>query len=315
MLDTRPRPAAGRPEENKLKILSPDRLSPAARAELGAAPLAYLKRPFGIHRAYYRHFPPHYLQTLSLPPALAASLHTVYPHEFEVLYKVLEHGTGTRALKTVRPGAGLRVTGPLGRPIDLEALRASGAEEIHVVGGGVGMAPLVFLVQALRYQNFPVKAFLGIERLSLLAHADELAESYVEDPRQVYLYYHDLVSAGLQPEDIFVSVEEEAPAALPLKPSQYFYGFVSGQYQAFLKKSGGRKKSAAFACGPADMLHAIHKITQKNQVPLQVLLERRMACGIGVCLSCVCRTEHGKSGYSRVCVEGPVFDAEEIVWD
>jgi dihydroorotate dehydrogenase electron transfer subunit len=63
------------------------------------------------------------------------------------------------------------------------------------------------------------------------------------------------------------------------------------------------------------MMKAVNDIAKTHRVPLRVLIEKRMACGIGVCLSCVCKTTAPSSGYSRVCKEGPIFDASEIIWD
>ena len=72
----------------------------------------------------------------------------------------------------------------------------------------------------------------------------------------------------------------------------------------------------AFACGPMPMMNAVWRITKRYSIPLNVYFEERMACGIGVCLSCVCKTKNeiGGEQYSRVCMEGPIFDAANIVW-
>ena len=72
----------------------------------------------------------------------------------------------------------------------------------------------------------------------------------------------------------------------------------------------------ALACGPGPMLKALANITSKFRMPMKVLMEKRMGCGIGVCMSCVCRTKNNnEEQYSRVCTEGPLFDSEEIVWE
>ncbi|MGA2775310.1 MAG: dihydroorotate dehydrogenase electron transfer subunit [Candidatus Omnitrophota bacterium] len=69
--------------------------------------------------------------------------------------------------------------------------------------------------------------------------------------------------------------------------------------------------STIYACGPRPMLKAIARISKKYKIPAQVSLEEHMACGIGVCLGCVVNT---KKGMQRVCKEGPVFEAKEIIW-
>ena len=70
-----------------------------------------------------------------------------------------------------------------------------------------------------------------------------------------------------------------------------------------------------FACGPLPMLKALAGIAQKNGVPLQVSLEERMACGVGACLGCACKTkrQNGET-YSHVCKDGPVFDYKKLVF-
>ncbi|HHS49895.1 MAG TPA: dihydroorotate dehydrogenase electron transfer subunit [candidate division Zixibacteria bacterium] len=67
-----------------------------------------------------------------------------------------------------------------------------------------------------------------------------------------------------------------------------------------------------FACGPEPMLHAIAKLCKRKKIPCAVSLEERMACGVGACQGCTIKT---KSGYRRVCKDGPVFDANEIIWE
>lgn len=71
-----------------------------------------------------------------------------------------------------------------------------------------------------------------------------------------------------------------------------------------------------FACGPTPMLKAVAAVAQERQVPCQVSLEERMACGIGACLGCACKTkrEDGSETYSHVCKDGPVFDYRKLMW-
>jgi dihydroorotate dehydrogenase electron transfer subunit len=70
-------------------------------------------------------------------------------------------------------------------------------------------------------------------------------------------------------------------------------------------------------CGPEPMMEAVARLASQHQVPCQVSLETPMACGIGICFSCVARVVQpdGTWDYKRTCVDGPVFDAEKIVWD
>ena len=72
-----------------------------------------------------------------------------------------------------------------------------------------------------------------------------------------------------------------------------------------------------FACGPTPMLKAVAALAREFSLPCQVSLETPMACGMGICFSCVTKVRDGRGGwdYRRTCVEGPVFDAEKIDFD
>jgi dihydroorotate dehydrogenase electron transfer subunit len=276
---------------------------------------SYLKRPFGIHRAYYKYFNKiDYLKHLKLPTHLATILRTVYPHELDVLYKVIKNGIGTHELKDIKKGNKLHIIGPLGKKYNLRSLRDQGVEEIHVIGGGVGMAPLVLLVQALKFFSFNIKAFVGIENLKMLNHGDGYYENtFVDDPQNVKIYYDDLLSIGLTEENIYVTSMESKDDQCNIRNFQT--GLISDYYRKYLTTHNNIVKVKAFTCGPFAMMKEIYKITTEYKIPLQVFMEKRMACGIGVCLSCVCKTKkNDKATYSRVCVEGPLFNAEEIVW-
>ncbi len=288
-----------------------------AKSLLDFTPRAYLKRPFGIHRAFYHNFPIDYLKNLSLPPNLATILHTVRPHQFDIFYKVLDGGLGTTELTRLRKGDKVHMIGPLGKRFDLRDLRSEGFEEVHVIGGGVGMAPLIFMVQALRFYAFRVKAFIGIESLEFLKHRDSLWNSYAEDPQNMKLYIDDLLAAGVPREDIYVSCDK--PQKIEVNSYRNLHiGLVSERYEKYVRQNLKLRgtKVVAFTCGPYPMMKAIKKIALQFNITLKILMEKSMACGTGVCFSCVCKTEkNGKRQYSRVCTDGPVFNAEEIVWE
>ena len=90
-------------------------------------------------------------------------------------------------------------------------------------------------------------------------------------------------------------------------------GFVTDALLDVLKSE---KPDIVYACGPMIMLKNITKICEENGIYCQVSLEQRMACGVGACLVCVCRTvKDGQEFNSHVCKDGPVFDSEEVVFD
>jgi dihydroorotate dehydrogenase electron transfer subunit len=297
------------------------------------SPRPMLKRPFGICRDFHPHFPADYLKRLALPPTLALALYPPAPDHFDMLYKVLPDGLGTNLMTKLRRGDRVHMLGPLGKPFDVRQLRAAGVEEVHVIGGGVGLAPLITLVEALRFYAFPVKVFVGIATLETLRYRDELAATFGEKPRAAYVYLDDLLAAGVKTDDIFLSCDVTPPAKVRGLPKQnLFHGLVPEQYRQHLRRgalrapssdaSNGRTQCAptrtvAITCGPNRMMEVMAGLCHDAGIPLKVLLEKRMGCGFGVCFSCVqkVRRTDGAEDYVRICREGPMFDAKEIVWN
>ena len=90
-------------------------------------------------------------------------------------------------------------------------------------------------------------------------------------------------------------------------------GFVTDALKAEIEKE---KPDIIYACGPMVMLKGVAAIAEQNGIECQVSLEQRMACGVGACLVCVCRTvKDGKEIFSHVCKDGPVFDSKEVAFD
>ena len=280
-------------------------------------PQPLLKRPFGLCRAYRPHFPVDYLKRLALPPSLASVLHPPAATRFDLLYKIVPDGIGTPLLTKLRHGNKVHMVGPLGRAFDVRALRKAGVEEVHIIGGGVGMAPLIMLVEELRFHSFRVKVFLGMATLESLRYRDELAATFGEKLRDAYIYIDDLLAAGVAPADIFLACDREQPRqARRIPRKNLFHGLVPEQYRRFLTARQSAGQAMAFTCGPNRMMEVMTDICRQADVPLKVLLEKRMGCGFGVCFSCVqkVRRADGATDYVRVCKDGPIFDAKDIVW-
>lgn len=306
--------------KNKDSLSTPESLS--------SVPEPYLKRPFGIHRAFYCNFKKDYLKHLCLPRSMATILHTVFPNEFDIFYKVLKNGIGTPALSKLHKRDIIEVVGPLGsrnRFNIRDGLNADKIQEIHVVGGGVGMAPLVFFVQALRYFSFDVKAFVGIESFDMLpikrkknrnSRSKSLPnETFAASPDDAHIFVDDLMEAGLKDSDIVISSDN--PSEVIPRTSKYSTGgFISESYSEYLSTEWKKQETIAITCGPEPMMQAVAKIANEHGIQLFVLMEKRMACGIGVCFSCVCKTraDDGQIRHSRVCLDGPLYPVKEIVW-
>lgn len=299
------------PSDRKLHSLS---------GAVDLTPISFLKRPFSIHRGIYENFEYKYLKNLELPQNLAPLSHTIYPSRFEIFYKVLDNGIGTNELKEIKKGSEIEVLGPLGTITDIRDWRTEGINEVHLIGGGVGMAPLIFFGQALKFYSFKLKAFIGIDKLETLLFSAEHPPTFAEDPKNAYVYVDNLLGIGLALEDIFMS--SEAPLSsndknkCKLPATNCYHGFVTDQYKEYFRRLNNPEGVMIISCGPTPMMKILSKFASEQKITLKVLLEKRMACGIGVCMSCVCRTKRDDTTkYSRVCTDGPLFDANEIKWD
>jgi dihydroorotate dehydrogenase electron transfer subunit len=196
-----------------------------------------------------------------------------------VQFVVAEHGPGTRWLVQRRAGETLDVVGPLGTPFPIP----NGAAPAVLVGGGYGSAPLLPLAQALLAQDAPVEIVLGAASANRLY--GELAAKRLVGRVTVTTDDGSAGEKGL--------VTDALPEAIERISAEVVY-----------------------ACGPMPMLRAVGEIAKQRAIRAQVAVEEAMACGIGVCMTCVLpvRGADGRSRFVRSCVEGPVFDALNVRW-
>jgi dihydroorotate dehydrogenase electron transfer subunit len=216
----------------------------------------------------------------------------------EVLYKVAGHGLAELALR--RPGESLSCLGPIGRGFTVHPSRP----RLLLVGGGVGIPPMVFLAERMA----PEKSLRPLVLMgSELPFPFELAPSRLPTPG---------LPAG-------------ATAAMPLLealgvPTRLaslsgfpgcHRGYVTELADAWLSSLdiAARGEAELFACGPHGMLVAVAALARLHGVPCQVSLEENMACGVGGCAGCtvLVQTPDGPA-MKRVCVDGPVFDAASV---
>jgi dihydroorotate dehydrogenase electron transfer subunit len=207
------------------------------------------------------------------------------PAEIDVMYLVVGKATGL--LAQLRPGDHVEAWGPLGN--GFPAL--SGLDHVGLVAGGIGQTPF-------------------------LAHIRELlgGRGYAgQTPRRaanrVSLYY------GVRTADLAAGVDDFRAAGAEVHlatddGSLGFHGFVTELLEQHTPPQH------LIGCGPEPMLKALAGLALRLHVPCHLSLETPMACGVGVCFSCVTRvrTEDGWD-YRRVCVEGPVFDAAHLTWE
>ena len=219
----------------------------------------------------------------------------------EVLYKVV--GEGLHLLARKAPGDTVNLLGPIGQPF------VPSPERPHtlLIGGGVGIPPMVFLADTLRRDGgrWRPLALLGSE----LPFPFELAESTIAVP-----------GIGNSVNSTMPLLEEwEVPARLTSLSGfpGCHPGYVTELADDHLKALPADEKALTeiFACGPTPMLKAVAELASKHDLPCQVSLEEYMACAVGGCAGCAVRieTEAGPA-MKRVCVDGPVFDAATVCW-
>lgn len=198
----------------------------------------------------------------------------------DVLYQAV--GFGSEHMTKLAPGecADAELIGPVGTPWQPPAT----AQRALVVGGGVGAAPLFMLVESLVAAGVRTDVVLGAQTAEALTCREHYEELLPQPPRCAT----DDGTFGR--EGFCTSLVEEALAEAAEAGESYDYVAV---------------------CGPEPLMKIVVGMAHHAGVPCEVSLEKRMACGVGACLSCVVDTVDGKK---RACVDGPVFDAQKVVW-
>ena len=220
----------------------------------------------------------------------------------EVLYKIL--GTGLKALTGKKPGEIISSIGPIGKGFTPNPQRPKSL----LIGGGVGIPPMIFLAEYLKDDNrdWDPLMIMGSE----IPFPFVLEESKIPTPwlAENIMNTMPLMEKWLIPTRL---------ASLNNFDGTY-RGFVTGLANQYIKSltREERDKVEIFACGPTPMLKAVAKLAEKFNLPCQISLEEFMACAVGGCAGCTVLT-HNEQGTAmkRVCVDGPVFNAKEIFAD
>jgi dihydroorotate dehydrogenase electron transfer subunit len=197
-----------------------------------------------------------------------------------VQFVVAVHGPGTHWLVERKPGETLDLVGPMGTPFPTP----SGPAPAVLVGGGYGSAPLIPLARELIEAGSPVEFVLGASTAGRL--------------------FGELVAKRLTGSVTVTTDDGSAGTA----------GVVTDVLPDAIARIGAE---VVYACGPMPMLRAVGDVARAHAIHAQVAVEEAMACGIGVCMTCVLpvRGDDGRSRFVRSCVDGPVFDAERVRWD
>jgi len=192
-------------------------------------------------------------------------------------------GDGTAWLAGRPVGEQLSVLGPLGHGFEL-----NGISRVITVGGGTGVFPLYFVQKWCHEQ--------GVESIAVCGYRSK-SESYLTDEY-----------ALLSCQTLFASDSGDMD----------FAGHAGQALQSLLADLPPQTGTAILTCGPKIMMQKVAEIARDSQLPCQVSLEERMACGIGICLVCACKIKAEATGetftHQRCCVEGPVFPAEVVEW-
>jgi len=190
-------------------------------------------------------------------------------------------GVGTHLLSQKQPGDEIKILGPLGKYFQLEDRQKQ--NKIHIIGGGRGIAPLYFLSLELLKKGSDMKVFYGGKSSSDLPLASKFKRKKIET---------------------LCSTEDG---------SSDYKGLVTELFEKNLQKE---IPSFVYACGPEGMLNKISEISNTHHIPAELSLESIMGCGFGACWGCVKKIKkNGKVQWCKVCEDGPVFAAKNIVWD
>jgi dihydroorotate dehydrogenase electron transfer subunit len=215
------------------------------------------------------------------------------PNSVSVVYTV--KGKFTQALSRCTPGSKIEMWGPLGN-----GFSNASVDHLILVAGGVGQTPMLTLASAA----------LGLEAYGTFGNKQNAAPKFASRVTLCYGARSQGYLAGLSDfqrvcTDVRIATDDG---------SLGHHGRVTEILEQTL---GARNSSCRIACcGPEAMMEAVSEVARTHDVACEVSLETPMACGIGICFTCVAkvRQPHGEWDYRRTCIEGPIFDSEKIEW-
>jgi dihydroorotate dehydrogenase electron transfer subunit len=213
------------------------------------------------------------------------------PVALDVVYHVIGKMTGL--LAGLRAGDEVEAFGPLGQPFP----EYGGAAHLIAVGGGIGQTPLLALL----------KRALGQKGYGGAAPRREVGGAT--------FYY------GVRSDPYFAGLDDFAATGALIRlatddGSRGHHGFVTAALETDLLAGAVPAAGRWVGCGPPPMMQALAELAARQGVPCDLSLETPMACGVGICFSCVMKVKVPSGwDYRRVCVEGPVFPADKLIFD
>ena len=217
----------------------------------------------------------------------------------DFLYKV--EGQGTRLLSTRKAGEHVSMLAPIGEPFECHPQRSRPL----LIGGGVGIPPMIFLAEHLH----------GIEEgySPLVLMGSEVPFPFPATPSKIIL---DGIAS-----DVIASMPLLDDWNIPSRLASLqdyagcYQGYVTDLARQWISSLDNQQRNEVeiFACGPHPMLEAVARLANEFELPCQVSLEEFMACAVGGCAGCVVEVQTAEGpAMKRVCVDGPVFDAATI---
>ena len=216
------------------------------------------------------------------------SIHRIDKEKGEIFILFQVMGEGTKLLAQRAVGDNLDIVGPIGNGFNIYPE----SKKIMIVGGGIGVVPLLALCEESIRQDKEVRVLIGALKKELVIGEESIR------------------NLGAK---VDIATDDR---------SYKHKGLVTDLLEGTIK--GGWLADQIFACGPKPMLKKIVEISLNAHIDCQVSLEERMGCGIGACLGCVCKIKAKEKNnnqnqikyiYKRVCIDGPVFGGSEVVWD
>ncbi|MFH1336407.1 MAG: dihydroorotate dehydrogenase electron transfer subunit [Candidatus Zixiibacteriota bacterium] len=208
----------------------------------------------------------------------AFSIHSIDKNNFDILFRVV--GKGTEILSRTNPGERLDILGPIGNNFTLPSKN----KEIMLVAGGMGIAPLWFLLTHLKDKGF--------------------------DPSRITFLYGAKTKGELLCLDKFKKIKVRLILTTD-DGSKGKRGLVTDSFlQEIKRRNQDHSNLTVYSCGPEMMLAKMSELAKEFELPCQISLETHMACGVGACWGCAVKSSDGT--YRRACADGPVFDAREV---
>ena len=220
-----------------------------------------------------------------------------------LVYRVTGENTGTEEFSKLVMGDRIRILGPLGNGFTVEP-----GKKAFLIGGRIGVPPMLQLAKDINS---------GVVQTSGAVDTNTQEKGQTEE-KQINGHGKKIcdmnIIMGYRDENTFLLDEFKEQADSFVATEDGSVGTKGNVIDAI--KENGLEADVIYACGPMPMLRALKAYAMEHDMECYVSMEERMACGIGACLACVCKTKdkdaHSNVNNKRICKEGPVFNAKEV---